>query len=60
MLPSLGVVGTTTFLDPSLEPLYGTASPRGFMVFLRVRPAGHGSHGAHAEHGAAADHSAPH
>jgi len=47
MLPSLGVMGTAAFLDASLEPLYDTASPRGFMVFLRMRPAAQGSHSMH-------------
>lgn len=49
VLPGVGVVGTTAFLDTEIAPLYGTDSPRGFMVFLRLRPAG-GKHDEHAHH----------
>lgn len=49
--PGVGVVGTTAFLDPELAPLYETDSPRGFMVFLRLRPAAsHGKAHPHAPH----------
>ena len=60
VLPSIGVLGTSAFLDATLEPLYETASPRGFMVFLRLRPAAHGSPASHDKHDGAVDHSKMH
>ena len=49
-LPGVGVLANSTFVDPALEPLYETANPRGFMIFLRLRPSA-GDHAAHAHHG---------
>lgn len=41
---SLGVLGTQAFVGTVLEPLYGTGSPRGYMLYLRLRP-GSSHHG---------------
>ncbi len=35
----LGVRGTLNFLPPALAPFYGSRTPRGAVVFLRLRPA---------------------
>jgi hypothetical protein len=38
IVPGIGAVGTLDVIGSSLEPTYGTRTPWGGMVFVRLRP----------------------
>ncbi len=53
VVPGIGFVGTLNAIGDNLEPFYGTRTPWGAMVFVRLRPpemSHHGAMGSHAMH----------
>ena len=47
LVPGVGVRGAIHFLPAGLEPFYGSRTPLGGMIYLRVATVGGGGHDHH-------------